>query len=202
MPAARPPTAIGFRVKSGWAVAILLAGPPASPSVVDRQIVELSDPAVPNTRQPYHGGTGKEERDAKKIARRVASVRGYARPSLARLIERYRTAGHRIRGAALVAGSVIEPERIANPHIRAHAFEGQLFRTVVEEGAKRAGLPCATLLERDLFESAAAALDTSIPALKRAAAALGATRSEGGPWRAEEKAAAVAAWVALVLRGS
>src|SRR5437016_367071 len=39
---------IGFRVKSGWPTAVLLAGPIQSPQVLDSRIVELSDPAVQN----------------------------------------------------------------------------------------------------------------------------------------------------------
>ena len=49
---------IGFRVKSGWATAVLLARPIQSPQVFDRRILELSDPAIPESRQPYHAGAG------------------------------------------------------------------------------------------------------------------------------------------------
>jgi len=188
---------LGFRVKSGWATAVLLAGPADSPHVLDHGIVELGDPAVPASRQPYHGGRGQEERDARKVARRVAAIRRYARSSVARLIKKYRDAGCEMRGVGVVAGSDIEPERIANPHIRAHASEGKLFRTVLEDGARRAGLPCLTVLERDLFAQAAAALGRPTPDLKRAVTALGHGRDGG--WRAEEKAATLAAW--LVLHG-
>jgi len=195
---------LGFRVKSGWATTVLVGGPPTSPQVLDHRIVQLSDPARPASRQPFHGGTGREERDGRKVARRVASIRRFARRSLADLIKRYRAAGHRLRGVAVVAGSDIEPDRIANPHIRAHAQEGKLFRTVLEDGARRAGLPCLTVLERDLFAQAAQALGRPAPDLKRAVTALGrggrGGRGRDGGWRAEEKAATLAAW--LVLRGT
>src|SRR5438046_3000435 len=46
--------AVGFRVKSGWATAVLLVGPARAPRVADRRVIELSDPAVPTSRQPYH----------------------------------------------------------------------------------------------------------------------------------------------------
>src|SRR5207245_3441229 len=157
---------LGFRVKSGWATTVLVGGPPGSPHVLDHGIVQLSDPALPGSRQPFHGGTGREERDARKIARRVARIRRFARRSLADLIKRYRAAGHRLRGVAVVAGSDIDPDRIGNPHIRAHAQEGKLFRTVLEDGARRAGLRCLTLLERDLFNQAAAALGRTAPGWK------------------------------------
>src|SRR5205823_11690442 len=38
---------LGFRVKSGWAAAVLLAGPVESPQLLDRRVVQLCDPAIP-----------------------------------------------------------------------------------------------------------------------------------------------------------
>jgi hypothetical protein len=191
-------SALGFRVKSGWAIAVLLAGPARSPRVADTRVVQLGDPADPKARQPYHGGTGKEERDAAKIARRVAAVERYAGKSLAALIAEYRAAGHRPRGVGIVAGSDGDPARIANPHIRAHASEGKLFRTVIEDGARQAKLPCLLVVERALHDTAAKALGRKVPDLKRAVTALG--DSLDGSWRAEHKAAALAAWMVLSSR--
>ena len=37
----------------------------------------------------------------------------------------YRAAGHEVRSAGLVVGSEIDPAKITNPHIRAHALEGR-----------------------------------------------------------------------------
>ena len=51
--------AVGFAVKSGWAVAVLVSGSGKSPSLADSRRVELSDPAVPAARQPYHEGSGR-----------------------------------------------------------------------------------------------------------------------------------------------
>jgi hypothetical protein len=48
------PAAPGFHIKSGWATAVLLAGPIGSPALRDNRTIDLSDPRVPETRQPYH----------------------------------------------------------------------------------------------------------------------------------------------------
>jgi len=48
--------AIGLRVKSGYAIAVVLGGPASDPKPVARHIVALSDPDVPETRQPHHDG--------------------------------------------------------------------------------------------------------------------------------------------------
>ena len=191
-----PAAALGFRVKSGWATAVLLVGPKRAPRVVDRRVAELSDPAVPEARQPYHAGIGRHEaRAAREVARLVKAVERYARASLRRLVVSYRTAGHRIRGVGIVVGSTIDPARIPNDHIRAHAEEGRLFRNVIETAARAANLRARIVVEKDLYAHAAKTLGIPTPRLKARVAVLG--ESVEGPWRAEEKAAALAAWLVL-----
>jgi hypothetical protein len=56
-------------------------------------------------------------------------------------------------------------------------------------------LPCTTLVERSLYETASSRLKRSPGTLKRAVTDLGAALD--GPWRADEKAATLAAWLAL-----
>lgn len=187
--------ALGFRVKSGWARAVLLVGPVQSPQVVDQRVVHLSDPAVPESRQPYHAGMGALEEDSSKIERRVQVVRRVTNRSVSELLQEMRRMGYPLRGAALAVGSLIEPVSIKNPHIRAHALEGQLFRTVLEEALRSCGLPCSVLMERHAYSKVAAVLARPEVEFKRAVADLG--RLLDGRWRAEEKIAAVAAWMAL-----
>ena len=114
---------------------------------------------------------------------------------MAQLVRTCRANGRRIRGVGIVVGSDIDPQRIANPHIRAHASEGRLFRTVIERAAKRHALRTVTTVERDMMPLAAIALGQSEGALRRAVTELGGPAS--GPWRAEQKMAALAAWMIL-----
>jgi len=116
---------------------------------------------------------------------------------VAGLIRDYGAAGHNIAGTGIVVGSLIDPERITNAHIRIHALEGQLFRRVVEDAAIRSGLACLIWRDRDLYARAAEILKQPERQLRARLAVLG--RSIVGPWRAEQKAAALAAW--LVLEG-
>jgi len=189
------PSAVGFRVKSGWATAVLLAGPVDKPRAVDRCVIELSDPQFPETRQPYHASTGREETDAIKVRRRLKTVERVTDHSVRKLIERYRSLAGRLRGAALVVGSVIKPDSIANPHIRAHAHEGELFRTVLQNSLDARGLHCRVVVERKAYVHAASVLERSEPELKRALVAIG--RPIGPPWGANEKLATLGAWMAL-----
>jgi hypothetical protein len=114
------------------------------------------------------------------------------------LIREYRTAGHEVEGAGVIVGSLIDPESIGNSHIRIHALEGQLYRGVVEKSAERNGLTCSVWRERDLYGEAAEILQQGEERIRVAVAALGGGVTGG--WRAEQKAAALAAW--LVLAGA
>jgi hypothetical protein len=187
---------LGCRVKSGWATAVLLIGPARSPRVADRRVIALSDPAVPSSRQPYHAVMGARAGDAPQLERSLRDlVERVTKRSLAGLLKTYRREGSAVRMLGLVVGSVIDPATIGNDHIRAHALEGQLFRTALERAARAARVGCATYVERTLYETAATRLRRPAAELKRVVAALGDTLD--GPWRADEKAATVAAWMAL-----
>ena len=187
---------VGCRVKSGWATAVLVTGPVASPRVLDRQILELSDAAVPTSRQPYHAVMGARAVDRSALERRLRGiVQRVAQRSLKRLFAHYRGQGRSVRGLALVVGSVIDPASIGNDHIRAHALEGQLFRTALERAAQSARVACATHVERGLYDAAAARLKRTPAELRHVVAELG--RTVKGPWRADEKTATLAAWMVL-----
>ena len=182
-------------MKSGWAAAVLLAGPVKSPQVLDCRVIELSDPTVPESKQPYHARTGILEEDSSKVKRRTNVVQRVTTKSVSDLFKYYRETGYKIRGAGLVVGSEIDPASIKNPHIRAHALEGRLFRTVLEDAVRSHGLPCLVVVERNAYSKAAAVLARSEDELKRVVSAL--NRSLSGPWRADEKMAALVAWMAL-----
>jgi hypothetical protein len=121
------------------------------------------------------------------VKRLVKAVERFAHRSVARLLADYRAAGYRVRAAGIVVGSVIDPARIPNDHIRAHAEEGRLFRRVVEEGLRKGRVSARVMVEKELWVKGAR--------LRKRVAALG--ENVEGPWRAEEKAAALAAWMAL-----
>jgi hypothetical protein len=187
--------ALGFRVKSGWAVAVLVNGSTSSPKLRDSREINLSDSRDPATRQPYHAAMGKLEMNSSKLKRRTESVRRVTGQSVVDLLRSYRDDDLKIRAAGIVVGSVIDPAAIANPHIRAHALEGQLFRTTLTAALQSQGIHCAIVTERDAYATAAKSLGQSDAQIKRRLADFGAAAN--GPWRAEQKLAALAAWMSL-----
>jgi hypothetical protein len=190
--------ALGFRVKSGWAAVVLLTDTAHSLQLSDVSRIELCDPRLPETRQPYHAAMGKLETDSIKLSRRERMVLSISQQSLTKLLNGYRKKSFRIIRAALVVGSQIDPAEIANPHIRAHALEGRLFRSAVAETLQDHEIRTEVLLERDAYPSVAARLKQSSDDVKRAIQDLGRSAPvKGGPWRAEQKLAALAALFAL-----
>lgn len=194
----RPRGAIGFAVKSGWTSAVLLIGSGETLRVVDSRRVELSDPGRPECRQPYHATFGTARSSGPELSRLIASVKGYGRRSVTGVIRQYQAAGHQLHGVGIVVGSLIDPERIANDHIRIHALEGRLFRSVVEDAAAVSRLRVDIWRERDLYALAAAAFEQPESALRAKLSAFG--RAAVGSWRAEQKAATLAAWLVLAAR--
>ena len=138
---------------------------------------------------------GKLETDTRKINRRLRVVRHVTQRSISTLLAGYRQKRYRIKRTALVVGSQIDPASIANPHIRAHAFEGQLFRSVLEEALHAHHLRTEALTERDIYAKAAVQLKKSSDQLRHLIQTFG--RFAKGPWRAEQKLAALAAWLTL-----
>jgi hypothetical protein len=185
--------ALGLRVKSGWATAALLKGPINAPHLVDSRIVELSDPQIPQGRQPYHAGIGTAQIDVGIIEGLIRQIERFSRKSLATLV-RERRKRHRLRAAGIVVSSLTNPETIGSPHMRAHASEGRLFRAVTADGLHRSGLKTVVILEREIYERLGQKLRRTRARVRAQVAELG----DGvGRWRAEQKVAAAAAWLAL-----
>ena len=187
--------ALGFRAKSGWAAVVLISGPVDSPWFRDNRVIDLSDPRFPETRQPYHAAFGQLETDATKTNRRTGIVQRVTKQSITKLLADYKLKDYSITAASLVVGSQLDPATIANPHIRAHALEGQLFRSALEQALQARGIRTAILLERDAYATAAAQLKKSIHDVRKTVENF--RRFTGGPWRAEQKIAAVGGWIAL-----
>jgi hypothetical protein len=187
--------ALGFRVKSGWAAVVLLSDAVDSPKLCDNRVIDLSDPRFPETRQPYHAAMGKLETDAKQTNRRTDIVQRVTKQSITKLLADYRRKGYAITRACLVVGGQLDPTTIANPHIRAHALEGRLFRSALERALNAHRIRSAILLEREAYHKATVQLRKSIDDVRRTIQDFG--RSTAGPWRTEQKLAALAAWFTL-----
>ena len=118
-----------------------------------------------------------------------------ASKQIGRLVREAQADGAIVCEIGIVGAGERNLEKIGSTHIRAHAAEGVLFRAVLEAGATANDLPNRRFDERSLDKIAETELKLSSTRIKAQLAEMG--RSVGSPWRADEKAAAIAAWLAL-----
>jgi hypothetical protein len=187
--------AIGLRVKTARATAVLV-GDPAQPRALERRELVLYDPDVPHSGQPYHLELELAAAAAAPLlAKALAAVRRVGKRELAELVESLGRTGVPVRGVGLVAGSLGDPQKLANPHVRAHALEGRLYWSVLEDAARELGVACSVTTEKEIWARAAKSLGRRPETLRKVVAEWG--RELGRPWGAEEKTAALAAWTML-----
>lgn len=172
-----------------------------APRVIKRVELITGDPAVPATVQPYHEVLDlpwpQAEVEVRKTTRKIEAISAKVIRGLVRELE---TEGYVVRAVGVVGAGDRNLEKIGSTHIRAHAAEGVLFRQVLEAGAAANGLPSRRFDERSLDTAAEQELKTPMAKIKAQLAEMG--RSAGSPWRADEKAAATAAWLVLATGAS
>jgi hypothetical protein len=184
---------IGFRAKTGKAIAVAVSERSA-PEFVARWYVDLFDPSVPETSQPHHDVMELPWPKAQLAVRKYEKlIEDVATERLRTLLEELRARGVQVQTIAVVGSANRDLQKIGNPHIRAHAAEGILFRHAIEVAATRCDIASRSFSDRDFDETAAKELRRKPEDLKSVVTTLG--RSAGRPWRADERAAATAAWI-------
>jgi len=150
--------------------------------------VSLIDDAYPLTSGPYHHVMDLPWSEALIAVKDLETqIQSATDRNVARLLEEMQSRKLKIRGIGVVGSPMRNLEKIGNPHIRAHAAEGILFRRVLEVSAETHELPCGGFTEDEL-KNVAEQIGAKLKELGRIA---------GSPWRADERLAATAAWLAL-----
>jgi hypothetical protein len=187
---------IGLRAKTGRAIAVVIGGSRTAPLVVSKTEIKLTDPKIPETFQPYHQVMDLPWEQSQRAARTfIRPIEGVARKALANMCQELQAKGLKVKGVCVVGSKDRDLARIGNYHIRAHAAEGVLFRSVLELGAGSNGLKWQSFSDRDFERAAAARLGAKYSKIKKSLDSL--RRSVAAPWRADEKQAAMAAWIVL-----
>lgn len=191
--------AVGFRVHSGWAAAVVVCGPVDAPVVVDRRKIQLVKTYTYTFRQPYHTAKGMTPPEDAKFIRSVqAGGKRLAVAALRSLQEDVRAAGLKIvRAALLLASGRALPalDKILASHALIHTADGELFRESLRAACAGCELPVKAMREKELFAEASRKLGVPVVQLKRRIAGLG--KSLGPPWTEDEKLATLAAWLSL-----
>lgn len=158
----------------------------------------MSDPLAPESRQPYHAVEGLSLQEAsRRLAVHLSQATAMAQDALTSLTRRLGEAGHRTRGVGILDSSGRSASLAATlaSHALVHTADGNHFRTALANAAERCGLRVWRVRARSLETEASAALGASAAALRAAVGRMG--RALGPPWAADQKAAALLAWVVL-----
>jgi hypothetical protein len=190
----------GLKAHCGWCVLVVLGCSGGEPCVVDRRRIELVDPANSTwAKQPYHAADGLEAEEARRLVERgVAFARRTAVRQLKAEVKRSQGSGHAIAGCAVVMPEPMPDwsvDQVLAVHLRMHQAEGVLFADALARAAQACGLPLLAIREKRLIERAQQALVAPASRLADQVGALG--KSIGPPWGKDQKAAALAAMIAL-----
>jgi hypothetical protein len=191
--------AIGLRAHSGWAALVVVAGSADSPEVIARRRIEIADPKIHGSKQPFHAAEPLEFPDAKAhIERCQESTRKLAREALQAAMDGLRDKRVAVIGCGIILGSgraLPVLEAILKSHALIHTAEGEFFRNALLEASSHCGIPVFGVKEKELFERAAATLARPSSELERRVQDMG--KAIGPPWTQDQKYAALAAWMVL-----
>ncbi len=192
--------ALGFRSHSGWAAMVAVGGPASAPEVIDRRRIEIADPCIRGSVQPYHAAEGLPLEQAEHfVARCSQATRVLARRALREVMEEMK--GYDLVGACILQSSgrpVPALAAILASHALIHTAEGEFYRDAIREASEHCGVPAMGVKERELLAQSANELRIPAVEVERRIAELG--KKIGPPWRQDEKLAALAGWLALAVR--
>jgi hypothetical protein len=191
--------ALGFRAHSGWAAAVALAGSPRSPEVIDRRRISLIESGSPGGVQPYHAARTMDLPKAAEFISAVIVALDHSALLAVRVFAEAVSGEGRLVGSCgivLASGRALPSlEATLRSHPMVHTAEGELYRSAIAKAAKDLNLQCVRIPERELYKFAAKQLHIPEAKLKVRITEMG--RSQGSPWRADEKCATLVAWLAL-----
>jgi hypothetical protein len=183
-------TALGFRVHSGWAAMVVAA----TSQVLDRRRIEITDPRLPGSVQPYHHAKTLSLPEAKQYLDHCAKQsRKMALTAIEDALDRHRVAACGIlMSSARPAGTL---EATLASHAAIHSAEGEFFRDAILHAAGACSISCRKIKEKELLNVARTELGIRDPE----AFLTEMRKTLGAPWTQDEKYAALAGWVALKL---
>jgi hypothetical protein len=170
---------VGFRARSGWAVAVAVA----KGAVIDRRRFELCDRLAVGSAQPYHAAARMPLPKAEAYLKRCAGLSAaMAEAEVRKLMADLAARGYRVAGCSILLASGHLSSDLAKTlasHPMIHTAEGEFYREAIREGCRRCGLRAGGIKERELCSRVTEA------------AVFG--KALGPPWRSDEKLCCLAA---------
>ncbi len=193
------PAALGFRLHTGWAALVAVAGEPDTLKVLLRRRIELLPAGDSVPRFVYHEASKLSEPEAILLIHRAEDAsQAAARVAVKDVLDHLRTLDFAVQAAGIPSGSRAAPtdlSAVLRFHPMIHFAEGALFRQAVTSACQIYGLGVVSAREREVWLNAAAAWDLKETGLRKRIDAL--RKSAGAPWGTDQKTAAAFALLAL-----
>jgi hypothetical protein len=169
-----------------------------SPIIVERRRIEIADPKIAGSKQPYHAAQRLSLKGAEALVSACAEASAQLAAEAVRdVISDARQRGYEISSSCILTGSgrsLPALEKILASHPLLHTAEGELFRNAIARACLKQGLSVVAVKEKELIARAAKDLGISGELIDRHLQRMG--RAIGPPWRQDEKHASLAGWIA------
>jgi hypothetical protein len=167
--------------------------------IVERRRLELCDPGIAGSKQPFHTAEPMAFSDAELfIARCRTATETLAHAAIASLSVAATKHQLKMTNCALLCASGRRLPALKNvlaSHALIHAAEGEFYRGAISGACKRLSIRVIRIRERDTLRQAVDASGVTETEIKERLAAMG--KSLGPPWREDQKLATLAALIAL-----
>jgi hypothetical protein len=191
--------AIGFAPHSGWAAMVALNSSPAGLRVLARSRVELIDAHDPESKQPYHAVEFLCVEEATgRLDGYMAVARTLAEEAIRAQAQDLQDRGYRLKSIGILDSAGRKTSSLSSilaSHALIHAADGDHFRNALSTAAELLGIQVRRIPVRALHDLALSCL--RLPKERVLDTVNDLKREVGAPWGADQKQAALLAWILL-----
>ncbi len=191
--------ALGFKLHTGWATLVAVAGHPGEIQVLLRRRIELLPPDDSIPRFVYHAASEMALPQATELIKRATRAStDAARLALKDALQEIAPHGGTTDVCGILAGSRSVQDDLAavlRSHPLIHTAEGVLYRGAAVSACESRGLRAVLASEREVWSRAAGAWNIAETELRRNVDAL--RKTVGPPWSADHKTCTAIALLAL-----
>jgi hypothetical protein len=191
--------ALGFRLHTGWAVVVAVAGVPGKFEVLLRRRIELLPPGDSVPRFVYHKAAELPPSQAADLLQRAeAASQQAALIAVKEILNHLRSLVFVAKAAGIPCGSRPVPAdltMVLRSHPMIHAAEGALFQRALASACQSCELSVISAREREIWLNAAGPWTLKESELRKQVD--GMRKSVGAPWGTDQKTATAFALLAL-----
>jgi hypothetical protein len=191
--------ALGFKLHTGWAAVVGVAGVPGRFEVLLRRRIELLPPGDSVPRFVYHKAAELPSSQAADLVQRAEAIsQETALLAVKAILEYLRPLVRVIKAAGIPCGSKPVSDDLSavlRSHPMIHTAEGALFQRAISSACRECDLAVVPVREREAWLKAASAWSLKEAELRKQVDDL--RKSVGAPWGADQKAASAFAVLAL-----